>query len=1166
MREIGNWARSAALIPGVLGCLTVVSLAQQTGTQKAAKLDAYRLLGRAYYENDQFAEAIEQFRRCLALAPDSAIDHFNAGLSLLRAKKYEESFRMLDKALQLDPGLLGVHYLRGIAYKREGRYEEAVVALERVTAADPNCMAAYYSLGACYKYLEQHKKAIGAFERAVQIDPQHPSSHYQLMTLYRRIGDVENVTRHREAFTRTKDIVDPSEKTSAALERSRYTLIMRAPRGTADLPAKPVDAAHFVDATVAAGLRQREPSAARPSPADHVYEGDGTPKERMAHVASSVGGAVTLGDYDGDADLDIYVAHSQSTSAGAVNRLYRNNGGGYFIDVTEAAGVGDAGEGLDAVFGDYDNDGHNDLYVANNGPNVLYRNRGNGTFEQVSRVARVDEPSFGSTTLFVDYDHDNDLDLFVGNQFPAGALLKSPEATLSTAARCGFNTLLRNNGDGTFADLTDEAGLLVDCAATRDALFADFDLDHDIDLFVVNGNAPSRLFLNARFGRFERGGSFSPAIDTGAQAAAEGDFNGDGKPDLIVAADEGLRLYINSGDAHFEGRLIVPSNAARAKRVTVFDYNNDGWFDLLLVGTDARTLTVLAGAGPGHFEDVSVHVGIAALQYAIADLDVGDVDGDGDQDVVLLTRNRGPVLLRNDNATHAKSLRVRLTGKKVNRCAYGGVVEVAAGGHYRRQTVRRGVVHFGLGQLANVDVVRVTWPNGVAQNVIRPALGKTLTIEEHVRVSASCAFLFAFNGTRYKLVNEILGVGPLGVPIAPGVYHQPDCTELTKIESHQLEAVDGYYDLRLTEDLREIMYADRIDLRVVEHPSELEVIPNEMFTAPPFPEDRLFAIADRLAPLSAVDDRGTDVLPLILERDHRFPTFPLTRYDGLAEPHTLTLDLGDLADAQQIMLFLDGWIYWPNSSTVMAVDQNPRYKIEPLALAVRDPKGRWHTAIESVGLPTSKGLVVPVDLTGRFMCDDYHVRLATNMCVYFDHIFVSTRDQASRCRVTELPVAHAELRYRGFSRMTRGALGFERFDYAEVSPFAPWSSPSGLLTRYGDVTPLLTSVDDRYVIFGPGDELVLRFNAMHLPELPAGWTRDFIFYANGWVKDGDLNTRYSESVDPLPFHGMSGYPYRPSETYPETPQHQRYRRTYNTRMRANPRQPAYGTAWQSTVR
>jgi Tfp pilus assembly protein PilF len=1109
---------------------------------RAAELDARRLMGKARYENDKFTEAAEEFRRCIELKPDSGPDHFNLGLTLMRATGFDESHRMVDRARQLDPGLLGAYYVQGIVYKRQREYEKAIKSLRHVIDRDPACLGAHYNLGVCRNILQQREQAIESFKNVLELDPQHPSSHYQLMGLYRRIGDVENAKRHREVFDSVKETVDASEKTVEALERSKYSYIMEAPRLSPDLSPVPDAKVRFVDVSTEADL----PTAVRSPEAN----------------------AVELGDYDGDGDLDIYAINASSAPGRGANRLFQNKGDGKFIDVTSVAGVGDVRLGFDAVFGDYDNDGHTDLYVANWGANVLYHNRGDGTFEDVSNKAHVDEPQFGYKALFFDYDHDNDLDIFIGNYFESASARVEPTDSapvLQDDLPGQSNALLRNNGDGTFADQTDESGLLVAVDKTNDAIYGDFDGDHDTDLYVVNVDGSSRLFTNVRQGRFTSGGALSSELQRRARVASEADFNHDGHPDLVVAAGghaPGLRLYGNDGHANFTG---VPIAAAPKRypprRLHVLDYSNDGWDDLLVA--DLGSVHLLAGVGQGKFRDVTTVVGLSQAfgpvskttdpsgrsgrAMRIADVAAGDLDGDGDVDIVVYSRDKGLRLLRNNGGNKRNWIDVHLVGKKVNKSGYGSTVEIASGGHYQKQTVRDGVVHFGIGDLEGVDVVRVTWPNGAAQNVIRPPINSLLTIEEHVRVSASCGFLYAFNGNAYELINEILGIGPLGVPMAPGVYHQPDSTELTLIAGHQLVAKDGYYDLRLTEELRETMYADKITLRAIDHPAGLEVIPNEMFSAPPFPEDKFFAVADKRSPISAVDDRGADVLSLVAQHDERFATFPLTKYDGLAEPHSLTLDLGDLSGADRIMLYLDGWIYWSDSSTVMAIAQDPRFAFSPLKLEVLDAQGVWHTAIESVGLPTSKGIVVPVDLTGRFLCDDHRVRLSTNMCIYFDRVFVSTRERAEKCRVTELPVAHADLHYRGFSKMTRDALGFERFDYANVSPTGPWSPPAGLLTRYGDVTPLLGEPDDMYVIFGPGDELSLRFDAAALPQLPVGWTRDFIFFADGWVKDGDLNTKFSETVTPLPFHGMSGYPYPEGERYPDTPELRRYLREYNTR-------------------
>jgi Flp pilus assembly protein TadD len=1127
----------------------------------SVSLDTCRQLGKACYENDDFTSAAGHFRHAVAVAPDSATDYFNLGLVLMRATDYTNALAALDKAEQLDPKLLGAQYIRGIVFKRQGEFPKAIENLKRVVAGDSQCVGAYYNLAMCYKSTEQYSNAIATLNAALGQEPNNPNCHYQLITLYRRVGNVESAARHAEIFDRLKDTVDESEKTAEALERSKYSYIIEVPPAVGGMEAASEAPVRFVDVTKEAGLTPPvKPPPLPPRPPSQLKRADYTPELARNYVVWN-GGSVALGDYDGDGKVDLYIVNCSTNEEASANRLYHNEGGWRFTDVTAKAGVGDRHMGTHAVWGDYDNDKHLDLYVVNYGPNVLYHNRGDGTFEDVSGKARVNEPQFGSRAAFVDYDHDGDLDIFVANNVELADPPKRDSFALPDDFPGQISALFRNNGNGTFTDQTDEAGLLVAASQTRDLVCADFDGDNATDLFVANFDSPSVLFLNARMGKFTVGGSFSPPLQKGARAVAEADFNRDGHPDLVVAVGTNLLLYTNDGRAHFTGSSIPLPATLSAKgvaRIHVFDFNNDGWPDLLLTDTEGAGLYLLAGAGKGRFRDVTAATGLDKVTGVIADFATADLDGDGAEDIVVQTRDRGPIVLRNNGGNQRHWLDVRLMGKKANRCGYGATVEVAAGGYYQKQTVRDGVIHFGLGTLTNVPVVRVTWPNGMAQNVIQPAIDRTLEIEEYVKVSASCAFLWADGGKGFKLVNEILGVGPLGVPMTKDQFFPLGCAELTKIEADQLVARDGFYELRLTEDLHELAFVDQINLRVVDHPAELEIIPNEMFTGPPFPEDRFFAVSDHRVPRSAVDDRGNDVLELVRDRDGRYPTFPLTDYDGLARPHSLTLDLGDLYDAKQIMLYLDSWIYWADSSVSWAIFQNPNCEITPLKLEVRDEKGNWHTAIESVGLPTSKGVVVPVDLTGKFLCQDWHVRLSTTMCVYFDRIFVSTRDEAARCRMTTLPVTSADLHFRGFSKLTRDELGFERFDYDVCSPIGSWNPPRGRLTRYGDVTPLLASPDDMYVIIAPGDELTMHFDAAKLPALPAGWKRSFIFYANGWVKDGDLNTKFSETVEPLPFHGMSGYPYPANEHYPDDPEHLNYLRTYHTR----PSQPRTGDLTQ----
>jgi len=202
-----------------------------------------------------------------------------------------------------------------------------------------------------------------------------------------------------------------------------------------------------------------------------------------------------------------------------------------------------------------------------------------------------------------------------------------------------------------------------------------------------------------------------------------------------------------------------------------------------------------------------------------------------------------------------------------------------------------------------------------------------------------------------------------------------------------------------------------------------------------------------------------------------------------------------------------------------------------------------------LGIPAGMPKIIAVDLTGKFQSADRAIRIVTNLCLYWDEIFLSEGTAAPPVRLTELDAERAELRFHGFSRQTSHPERKqpEQFLYAAASPVPPWNLTPGLYTRYGEVGELLRAPDDRYVIMASGDEVRLLFRASALPPLPPGWRRDFLLKVDGWEKDQDANTAFSQSVEPLPFHAMSGYPYPPGERYPDDALHRAYLGEYNTR-------------------
>jgi hypothetical protein len=309
-------------------------------------------------------------------------------------------------------------------------------------------------------------------------------------------------------------------------------------------------------------------------------------------------------------------------------------------------------------------------------------------------------------------------------------------------------------------------------------------------------------------------------------------------------------------------------------------------------------------------------------------------------------------------------------------------------------------------------------------------------------------------------------------------------------------------------------------------------------------------VSQRVYPVAARDRDGRDVLARLLHRDRNYADGFQRDYAGVAETHHVDLDFGPgAARDHRAILLLSGWVDWADGSTFLKASQEGKGGLVPPYLQVRDGNGRWQTVIEDMGLPAGKPKTIAVDLTGKFLSASREVRIVTNMCIYWDEIFLSEEAGAPEARLTDAELGTASLRFRGFSRpvIHPERRQPETFDYSIVSPVSMWNPTPGLYTRYGDVRGLLKEIDDRMVILGSGDEVRLRFDGRDLPPLPRGWRRDFLLRVDGWSKDGDLNTAYSQTVEPLPFHGMSRYPYPAGERYPHDAAHARYLREYNTR-------------------
>jgi tetratricopeptide (TPR) repeat protein len=1080
----------------------------------------------------------------------------------LTLQKLDDAKMALRAALALDENSAQGWYNLGLAQHAGNEVEAALASFQQAARNDPRDADSYYFEGACYQELKQFDKAIDLFEEALRIEPLHASAEFGLARSLQRTG---HTAEARDHFKRFQHLT--GAKISAAIglsygEQGHYSTV---------IPVKEPETVKPIKRAMIPVRLVAQPMVAQSivSKAEESGPESGPESGLGARPFTTTGGACSM-DVTGSGRMDLVLMQSGAQAI----RVLHDRGDGSFEDWdSEAAGLKAGGHAVACAVGDYDGDGLNDLAVALDGPQdgavLLFHNLGHGQFKDVTAEAGLAPRNRPSGITFVDYDHDGDLDLLL-----TGSPLKSSLMSGDAAP----NVLWRNNGNGTFTEWTEPTGL-GGSGATAAAILTDFNNDHAVDL-AVTGDGPSPLiYVNPREGKYPTQPLYDGATLPPTVGITVLDFNKDSWMDIAVthAGAPGLTLWRNvedpdhvaRGSARRFARVELPlKDAERGWGLTPIDIDNDGWIDLAaIVETRSGPLVrVFRNRSDGSFEDVSHALGLDSVQLrAPRGLIAADM-GDGAASLIVTQLNAPPVLLRNVGANKNHFARLDLTGYADNKTALGVKVEVFANGLWQKwelagasgyQTQATPRILVGLGDADGIDLLRILWPTGVLQDEIDLPRQPVIAMKEADRRGSSCPVLFAWDGHNYKFVTDVIGAAVVGHWFTPTRRNTPNPGEWVKIDGANVAPVNGKVSLRFMEPMEEVNYVDRLRLVAVDHPQEVEVNPDERFLDdPPFASGRVVASRGTKLPVGAWDGEGRDVLDRLSRRDHQFASgFTVLPYDGFANLHALTLDLGSIQTGIQtgdqtggpLRLLMTGYVNYFSATSLYAAWQAGLKPISPYVEAER-PDGTWQRIAGEAGFPAGLERTIVVDLTGKLPAGTRRIRLMTNLQIYWDQVLID-QSTGAEVRAEEAPLATATLHFHGYPKQMEGASpGDLDYDYNFASLTGPFQRERGNYTHMGDVTPLVKSMDDQFVILGSGEEIAAEFDAAKLPALPAHWKRDYFFYANGFVKDMDWWEGSPFTVAQLPFHDMSTYPYSENEKFPDDAAALDYQLNWNDRF------------------
>ncbi|HEY3041795.1 MAG TPA: FG-GAP-like repeat-containing protein [Pyrinomonadaceae bacterium] len=1125
----------------LLGGLLLTTACRSSGRLPAKLSQEYNEVVRAFYIGLAALQVGDDLRADTKLAevtqlvPLEPAGWANWGLLALRQRNFDPAAERLERARSLAPDNDQIYYLLGLLESSRGRSPEAITALRKAVELNARNLLATYKLA---EEIERQGSENSESEyqqlmqKMLEVQPDNLAILIELGRMAAKRGDAETLHRvvgklsehsagwppevQQQLSALQAAATGPDPRTAATQIAFLRNVLVRVPEFRSDLsiikPPSGEEAQPFTH------FLKLESPIFNPAPADTAISFSSEAVPNAPAGKWSWIGAISL---NGEGTPTIVLANEKEVRIG--NASYPFPGG-----PTAAA------PGPEGVVGlDFNYDFKTDLVLAGAGGVRLLKQESENKFIDVTAQTKLPATILnGSFTAgwAADIDADGDLDIVLGAEhYPP--------------------TVLRNNGDGSFAEIHPFAGI----SGLYGFVWADLDGDGDPDAALIdfkNENLLDRklhIFANERSGQFKE-----RELPLGLQALRAinvGDLNSDGVLDLVAVQVDGRIIRIsdkNEGQAWEIAQIAsFDKNSLYTHRdfyLHVIDLDNNGGNDLLLTFSESPFGKNAPGA-IGWLSDKEnkfslIHNLNPPPGYESADwvgpdfvFQPADLNGDGRLDLMGLSNNGRPIQAINHGTKnyHWQAIRPRAaqtTGdQRINSFGIGGEMEIRAGLLVQKQLVTSPIVHFGLGDQTGADVVRIVWPNGAVRAEFETKGDQTIVAEQ--RLKGSCPFLFAYNGKEMKFVKDTVPwSSAIGLRINTlGTARVEATEEWYKLSGNELAPRDGYYDLRITAELWETYYYDQLALMTVDHPVGTDVFVDERFVIPP----AKLAITTVETPhkiAHAEDDTGNDVTDIVGTLDEKYlDNFGRGHYQGVTRDHYVEVDLGDdTPQSGPLWLIAKGWMHPTDSSINVAISQGQEVHPQPLSMEVPDGKGGWVVAKPNLGFPAGRRKICLFDLGAVFRPGTpRRLRLRTNLEIFWDSIEWAKGLSDTQLKTVRISPAMANLSYRGYSVINKpNASSPEVPDYNQMSASKQiWRDLIGYYTRFGDVRQLLEKIDDRYVIMNAGDELSLRFLAQTAP--PSGWVRDYVFMGDGWIKDGDYNSTFSKTVLPLPYHSKQEY-------------------------------------------